>query len=139
MLTKTITYTDYNDVTRTEKFYFNLTKSELTQMNFESSCGFADYIKAIVDAKNVVEVAALFKRIIDMSYGVKSMDGKQFIKNQTVLDEFRQSEAYNILYMELVTDDEVAANFINGILPKDLAEKAKVEQQKLLSSTETQA
>ena len=32
MLKKTITYTDYNGNSRTEDFYFNLTKTELMKM-----------------------------------------------------------------------------------------------------------
>ena len=37
MLKKTITYTDYNGVERTEDFYFNLTRAELMEMHSSSS------------------------------------------------------------------------------------------------------
>lgn len=63
----------------------------------------------------------MFKEIIDLSYGVKSTDGRRFIKNQEVLDDFRQTEAYSVLFMELATNSEAAAEFINGVVPKEVA------------------
>ena len=39
MLKKTITYTDYNDNERTEDFYFNFSKAELTEMELSTVGG----------------------------------------------------------------------------------------------------
>lgn len=118
MYKKTITYTDYDGVERTEDFYFNLSKAEVAEMNLSTKGGLDVYIKRIVAAKDVPEVAALFKDIIVKSYGIKSDDGKRFIKNPEVTAEFLQTEAYSDLYWELCTNDESASEFVNGILPK---------------------
>lgn len=117
MIKETRTYTDYNGIERTEDFYFNLTKAELTELEASTPGGFKNYLDSIVDSKSVPEIIATFKKIILMSYGVKSPDGKRFIKNQELTDEFTQTEAYSDLFMELATDADKAATFINGVLP----------------------
>ena len=40
------------------------------------------------------------------------------LKNQELRDAFAQTEAYSDLFMELATDAEAAARFINGIVPQ---------------------
>ena len=117
MLKKTITYTDYNGNERTENFYFNLTKAEIMDMEMTTAGGFAEMIQRVVDAKDGVSIIKIFKDLIHKAYGVKSPDGKRFIKSKEVLDEFIQTEAYSQLYMELATDADAAAQFVNGVLP----------------------
>ena len=125
MIKKTITYTDYDGNERKEDFYFNLSKPELIEMQTSESGGLEKKIEKITQEQDVAKIIELMKEIIQKSYGVKSDDGKRFIKNQEILDEFMQSEAYSELFMELATDANAASDFINGILPKGLVEEAK--------------
>lgn len=127
MLKKTVTYTDYNDVERTEDFYFNLTKAEVVEMQLTTKGGLAEMIEKITKAKDMPALVALFKDLVMRAYGVKSADGKQFIKNDDVRAEFAQCEAYSEIFMELATDDEKAADFVNGILPKDYVNAAAMK------------
>jgi hypothetical protein len=120
MIKKTIHYTDYNGVERTEDFYFNLTKAELTEMEMGMSGGLAAMIRKVVATQDTPAIIEIFKTIILKSYGEKSLDGKRFIKNDEIRDGFAQTEAYSELFMELATDDEAAAEFVNGIVPKDV-------------------
>ena len=120
MLKKTITYVDYAGRPRTEDFYFNLSKSELLEMQLSSDGGLDKFIKRVIDAQNSRELVALFKEFILKSYGVKSDDGRRFIKNDAVRDDFIQTEAYNELFMELTTDANAAAEFLNGVVPSEL-------------------
>lgn len=120
MLKKEITYTDYNGQQRTESFYFNLSKAELAELQLTVEGGLQTYIQNIIDAKDGASMVKVFKDIILMSYGEKSLDGKRFIKSDEIRDGFAQTEAYSNLFMELITDDKAAAEFINGILPSDL-------------------
>jgi hypothetical protein len=118
MLKKTITYVDFDDNERTETFYFNLSKAELAEMELSLDGGFAQKINKIVEAKDSKELISIFKGIILKSYGEKSLDGRFFVKNQRVRDDFLSSPAYNYLFMELATNTESATAFINGIMPK---------------------
>ena len=121
MIKKTITYTDYDGNTRTEDFYFNLSKPELMEMDFSATGGMEKMIKRIVDAQDTKRIIEVFKDIILKSYGEKSADGKRFIKSKELSEGFSQTEAYSELFMELATNDKAAADFINGVIPKSLA------------------
>ena len=123
MLKKTIKYTDYNGVERTEDFYFNLNKAEIMEMQLTTVGGLDVYLKKILSAQDVPTLMGIFKDLILKSYGVKSDDGRRFIKNEKLREEFEQTEAYSILYMELSTDAESAAAFVNGIIPADVAKQ----------------
>lgn len=125
MIKKTITYTDYNGTERTETFYFNLSKAELAEMQLSANGGFETYINKIVEAQDGKSMIKIFKDLILMSYGEKSTDGKRFIKNDELRDSFAQTEAYSELFMELVTDDKAAAEFINGIMPNEVQNELK--------------
>ena len=117
MLKKTITYTDYNGVERTEDFYFNLTKAELMEMEIGTTGGMADMIKRIIDAKDAPAIIKIFKELVLKAYGEKSADGKRFVKSEEISNGFAQTEAYSQLFMELATDADAAAVFVNGIIP----------------------
>lgn len=118
MIKKTITYTDYNGEERTEDFYFNLSKAEIMEMELSIDGGYVEMVNKIVAAKDVPALVKLFKEIIFKAYGKKSADGKRFEKSEKLSTEFSQTEAYSELYMELVMDDEKAAEFMNGIIPE---------------------
>ena len=130
MLKKTIEYTDYNDVKRKEDFYFNLTKAEIMEMELSTTGGLAEMIQKIIDTQDTPQIIKLFKDLVLKAYGEKSADGKRFIKNDDIRDGFAQTEAYSELFMELATDANAAAAFVNAIVPKDL----EVPQDKLPAS-----
>ena len=118
MLKKTITYTDYDGNERKEDFYFNLNKAEIMEMEMSTSGGMAEMLQKIVDSQDAPAIIKAFK-----SYGQKSPDGKRFIKNATLREEFEQTEAYSQIFMELATNAEEAAKFVNGIIPNDVAKE----------------
>lgn len=124
MIKETITYTDYNGISRTEDFYFNLTKAEVMELEMSTQGGLAEMIQRIVAAQDQPAIIKIFKDLIIKAYGVKSPDGKRFVKNQEVVDEFVQTEAFSELFMKLATDADAAAKFVNGIVPADLAKQA---------------
>lgn len=119
MLKKTITYTDYNGHQRTEDFYFNLNKAELVELELSASGGLTVMMDRIIAAEDNPTLFKIFKDLVLKAYGIKSDDGRKFIKNQEVRDDFAQTEAYSVLVMELVSDAEKAAEFFNAIIPQD--------------------
>ena len=136
MLKKTITYTDYNGVERTEDFYFYLSKADLMEMEMGTAGGFAEMIQKVVNAQDAPAIIKIFKDLILKAYGEKSADGKRFIKNDELRDAFSQTEAYSQLFMELATDSDAAAKFVNGIMPADVSEKIQnnAETNKFLAA-----
>lgn len=123
MLKKTITYKDFNDIERTEDFYFNLTKSELTEMQLSMPGGLTETIQKAFQTQDVPAVIKMFKEIIFRSYGEKSLDGKRFIKSKQLSEEFSQTPAYDQLFIELLEDEGAFTAFISGIIPKEIADK----------------
>lgn len=119
MLKKSITYYDYNGVERTEDFRFNLSKAELMEMEMSTNGGLTEMINKIVAAQDIPAIIKVFKDLILKAYGEKSPDGKRFIKSKELSTAFAQTEAYSQLFMELATNPEEAAKFINGIIPTD--------------------
>ena len=117
MLKKTFTYVDYNGVERTEDHYFNLSKAELMEMELSTTGGLAEMINKIVAAQDAPAIVKIFKELVLKAYGQKSADGRRFIKSKELADEFAQTEAYSQLFMELATDADAAAAFVNGIVP----------------------
>lgn len=122
MLKKTITYKDYNDVERTEDFYFNLNKAELMEMEMSTTGGLAEMIQTIVKTQDAPAIIKVFKDLVLKAYGEKSADGKRFMKvndaGVPLSVAFSQTEAYSQLFMELATDADKASEFVNGIVPK---------------------
>ena len=141
MLTKTITYKDYDANERTEKLYFNMNQLELTEFAmdlpedvFKMEGNTADenqLASHIVDTLGNKGVMNFIKRLVLDSYGVKSEDGRRFIKNETLKEEFSQTGAFDALMIELMSDDKSAAAFVNGIISPDLASKVAKKRAEL--------
>lgn len=125
MLTKTVKYTDYNGNERTETLNFNLTKAEIAEMELSMPGGMSATVQRIIEAQDTKELIAIFKDLLLSSYGVKSPDGRRFIKNEQLREEFSQTEAYSEMFMELATNAEAASEFINKIIPTDMQEQLK--------------
>lgn len=119
MYKKTVTYTDYDGTERTESFYFNLNKAEIVEMELGVDGGWHTRMQRIIDSNDGPTIMREFKKLIMMSYGEKSSDGKRFIKSPELSEAFTQTEAYNVIFMEIVTDSKAAAEFANGIIPSD--------------------
>lgn len=127
MLKKNIKYVDYDGNDRAEDFYFNLNKAEVIELQLGTVGGLTKTLEKIVQEKDTSRIIEYFKTIILKAYGEKSADGRRFIKSQEMRDAFEQTEAYSELFMELASDAKMAAEFINGVLPKEAADAIGVE------------
>ena len=128
MFKKTVTYEDYKGNTRTEDFYFNLNKAELVELELSTNGGLTVMMDRIIAAQDNPTLFKIFKDLVSKSYGVLSDDGRKFIKNQEVLDDFMQTEAYSIIFSELATNAEAAAEFFNNVIPQNLAKELSEEE-----------
>lgn len=123
MIKKTVTYTDYNGEQRTETFYFHYTEAEILDMEMSEEGSFADRIQRIIDAKDKTALMKLIKKFVIDAYGVKSEDGKRFMKNDELKTAFLECPAYSDIFMEMVTNDEIAAEFVNGVIPSTMKDR----------------
>lgn len=123
MIKITKTYIDFNGNERKEDFHFHLTEAEVMKMQLSTTGGLAEEIQRLISLQDGPAILAVFEDLVMKAYGVKSADGREFIKNQALRDSFAQTQAYSDIYVELATDADKAAKFINGILPANLAQK----------------
>ena len=124
MLKKTITYTDYLGNTRTEDFYFNLSKSELSNMQMSVDGGFNVQLEKMMNSANSKEIYSTFVDIVLQAYGELSPDGRYHIKEDEngnkLYKKFKQSPAYDALMDEICQNESTIAEFCKGILPKSM-------------------
>lgn len=128
MIKRTVTYTNFDGVEVKEDLYFHLSKAEMTEMEVSIPGGLGNAIQTIIKSGDNGELLKLFKTIILKAYGVKSEDGRRFIKTDRLIEEFVQTEAYSELFMSLLQSDDGAAAFIKGIMPPDVVKQADATQ-----------
>ena len=129
MRKETITYTDYNNVTRTEDFFFNLNEAELTALQYGVDGGLKEMLERIVKSNDNKQIMACFHELIAKSYGEKSPDGRRFVKSKELSEAFMQTEAYNELMLRFITDANYSAEFINDVLA-DVTKRTKERNAK---------
>lgn len=125
MFTETVTYEDFNGNQQSETLYFNLSKKEMMDLQYSVDGGFDKKLETIVSSGNEAEIMKTFISFIELSYGVKSEDGRRFIKSEEVTEEFMNSLAFEAFLNKLTDGDEAYVNsFVSGIMPRDLVAKA---------------
>lgn len=130
MYKRTIKYTDFNGVERTQDFYFYLSKTNLTKLNSRVEGGIQNKFEKMINKIDVKELVATVEELILSAYGEKSDDGTRFIHNDQLSTEFSQTPAYDDLFMSLINDPDALADFIKKILPQDLQVKIEEEMAK---------
>lgn len=127
MLKKEITYKDLDDNDITETFWFHLSKAEMAEMALakegSDDGGFDAWIRRIINAKQGQVIVDTFKQILLATIGERSEDNKRFIKSEEIRQNFLNSDAYSVLFMELVTDSDKMTEFINGIVPSNMKDE----------------
>lgn len=130
MLKNTITYTDYDGMERTEDFWFNLSKTELTKLDAELPGGVLGVLRKIIDKKDRKALVDFIETLILRSYGEKTLDGKRFVKTPEMAEEFMQTPAYDELFMRILSDTDSQTSFINGVIPQSMAKEIEQTDKK---------
>lgn len=120
MISKKITFENFDGETVTETHYFNLTAAEIAEMEVSKDGGLSAYLKQIVEAENVRRVLEVFKEIVSRSYGERSEDGKRFHKNKEIAESFCTTEAYSAMFVEFISDADAFAKFVSALMPKSV-------------------
>ncbi len=129
MVTKTVKYTDYNGTEREETIYFNLNKAEILEIAMKSTKSDVPF-DHIVDTADVASLSMFFKDILLSAYGVKSADGRRFVKSQELRDEFVQTEAFSVIFTELAFDPDKMKTFIEALIPQAVVSSITAEAAK---------
>lgn len=116
MTKKTITFTDLNGISRTEDHYFNLSKPEILKMQTSVKGGYDVQLRSIAANLDGGQIMEFFEEFISKSYGIKSDDGRRFMKSEEITRSFMETPAYEVLFEELVTNDKAAAEFVNAVM-----------------------
>lgn len=116
MLKKTIEYEDFNGNLVKEDKYFNLTDAELMELELSYKGGLSKYLQELLENEDTLGIMNFIKKLVFISYGKRSEDGKRFIKDEKFTQEFFQTDAYSKLLMDLLTDQYAGAKFINGLV-----------------------
>ena len=130
MLKKTITYTDYDGMERTEDFWFNLSKTELTKLDAELPGGVLGVLRKIIDKKDRKALVDFIETLILRSYGENTLDGKRFVKTPEMAEEVMQTPAYDELFMSILSDTDSQTSFINGVIPQSMAKEIEQTDKK---------
>lgn len=123
MYVREVTYEDYDGNKRTEEFSFHMNKAEITKwMTTSGDYTIDKLLERLRVERNGRKIMEIFEELIHISYGRKSPDGRRFEKNEELWLDFKETEAYSIIFTDLVYDANKAAEFVNGIMPKDIVE-----------------
>ena len=121
MYCEKMTYTDFDGKEREEELRFNLTQAELLEWELTTEGGMQKLLEKIVAEKDKVKLAEMFRTIILKAYGIKSADGKRFVKvidGHRVSEDFAQTQMYSDFMMSLFTDPQKQIDFVNAIVPQ---------------------
>ena len=116
MLKKHVKYQGFDGEIIEEDLYFNLTRMDAIELSarYESK-DLAAYMDEIVKKEDIVSLYRVLKDIVLLAYGVKSEDGKRFIKNETVKNDFEESLAFAQLIEDLHETESALSEFVTGI------------------------
>lgn len=123
MLKKHMKYTDFDENEREEDFYFHLTEAELAELELSHNDGLTKFVEKIIAEKDQARLVEFFKDFVLKTVGEKSFDGKMFVKNEKIRENFASTQAYSDLFMELATNAGAAAAFINAVVPKKIQDR----------------
>lgn len=126
MYKKTVRYVDYDGNERTEDLWFNMNEAELTKWLMTNGDYTLDKVMLrLTTERNGKKIIEYFEDFIKRCYGRKSLDGRRFEKSEEIWNDFYQTEAYSVLFMEIISDGKAAADFMNAVIPKEISDKVK--------------
>lgn len=129
MFSRDFEYTGYDGKPKKDTYFFNLNEAELYEIDLSSIHGFTGLMNKLMKEERTKEIVEYFKSIILSSVGVVSPDGRKFIKNEEIKEDFYRSKAYSMLFVELVSSGEKLAAFLKAAIPEEIR-KAMEEKEK---------
>lgn len=146
MLKEDVKYTDWDGKEQVETLYFNISKTELADnLDLEGrlkalSAKFeAADPEATMATEDIKEILELVKTFMKLSYGVRSEDGKRFMKSEDIYTAFTQTAVYDEFLFSLFEVPQKAIHFLTNIIPADLRARAEEEVSKRLETARAES
>jgi hypothetical protein len=133
MISEFIKYNDLDGKPVVKEWYFSLDKAEIAEMKIrhdDETGTLEDYLDRIIKEQDNNKLLDNFQTILFKSVAIRPAGANHLVKNQNIRDEFVGSGAYEAMFMKMLGDAEYAANLVNGIIPKDMAEQAAKAAEK---------
>lgn len=125
MLKYVAKYEDFNGNEVEDVLYFNITKTELLNLETSGNDGASRRLMAIISAQDTRSIYNEFKEFLLLGYGEKSEDGRRHLKSEEIRYNFEHSAAFDSIMGEMLENPEFAAEFIEGMMPKDVIAAGK--------------
>lgn len=133
MILQRINYVDLNGDTQEEIHYFHLSKAEIIELEMTKDGSLSAIMKTMIEKQDATEILPFIKLVVSKAYGTRSVDGKNFIKDPQVTNNFLTSEAFAEFFVGLMQNPERASEFFEGLAPKSLVEQGR-ESEKATAS-----
>lgn len=129
MFSREFEYTGYDGQPKKDTYWFNLTEAELYEIDLSSIRGFTGEMTKLLKEERTKEIVDSFKGIILGAVGSVSADGRKFIKNEEIKEDFYRSKAYSQLFVELVSSGEKLAEFLRAAIPDEIRQKMEEKEK----------
>ena len=134
MIKKTLTYHGLEDERGNqeeyiEDFWFHISEANLRKMVIIDGEGIEEKIARLFRTNNRRAIYEFIEQFIDMSYGIKHEDGKQFVQTKEVLESFKNTDAYGSLMTDLLSSEDSLTKFLMGILPAKYSKEYQEYQE----------
>lgn len=137
MFSRDFEYTGYDGQPKKDTYWFNLTEAELYEIDLSSIRGFTGEMTKLLKEERTKEIVDAFKSIILGAVGSVSADGRKFIKNEEIKEDFYRSKAYSQLFVELVSSGEKLAEFLRAAIPEEIRQKMEEKEQENVKAEST--
>lgn len=129
MFSRTFKFKGYDGKDHEETWWFNLSEDELFKLELGNLGGMNGMMSKLLREEKPGELVDMFERLILGAVGERSVDGRKFVKRckpgmpwGEVAEDFRETRAYEQLFIELVSSGEKLAEFLRGAIPDEVRE-----------------
>ena len=113
-------YEDFRGNDREESFYFNITESEMADMIKNDPSFRPDYLVYLTKEPSGFAMMDVIRKLIVLSYGEPSEDGRHFRKDDQITKDFIQSKAYEEILNDFFDGEHetMVKDFVLNVFPK---------------------
>ena len=124
MLKHQVSYKDFDNKSVKETLWFNLTPRDSAKLTIKYG-DLAAYVKKIEKEKDAAAMMVLIEDLVLTAYGERSEDGRHFVRNDEIREQFSYSLAFETLLGDLYSDEKKMSKFFDALLKPLVASAGK--------------